>query len=604
MYRTHTCNELNLESDGQEIELSGWVHRRRDHGGVIFIDLRDRYGLTQIVSDPVDHKEAHDSMDKVRGEFVIHIKGRVRPRPEGQTNKNLETGEIEVLVTELEILNTSKTPPFEIDQDKDVSEDLRLKYRYLDLRRDRMKSNILLRHQVIKSIREFLDEEDFVEVETPILIKGTPEGSREYLVPSRIYPGNFYVLPQSPQQLKQLLMVSGFDRYYQIARCFRDEDQRGDRQPEFTQIDVEMSFVTQDDILELFEKLFFEVSTKIYPDKKILSKPFQRITFDDAMNKYGIDKPELRTDQLQLVDISDIAAQSDFKVFKSIVEWWWVVKWMVVNKIFSRWEIDKFTALLQEKWAKWMAYIIWDAEWPRSPILKFFSDEQKNEIYKKIGAKEWTTSFFQATDWLSATSFLWYLRTILIKKLELTKWKENELAYAWIVDFPMFEVDDTWGISAMHHPFTKPKDEFIPYVIEIWKKLQEWWTLSDEDRAKLLEIRADAYDVALNWVEVWWWSIRIADPVLQKAIFSILWLSDTQITERFNHILEAFKYWVPPHGWLAIWYDRFVMVTQNMPNIREVIAFPKTQKWDDLMLQSPSEIEPKLLGELKLKVVE
>jgi aspartyl-tRNA synthetase len=584
MYRTHTCNDLTAADNGKEVELCGWVHRRRDHGGIIFIDLRDRYGISQIVSDPEVFADSHAVMDQVRSEFVVKVKGVVRSRPDGQANKNINTGEIEVSVTEMEVLNTSKTPPFEIDQDREVGEDLRLKYRYLDLRRDRLKNNILLRHQVIRTIRNFMDNENFVEVETPILIKGTPEGSREYLVPSRIYPGTFYVLPQSPQQLKQLLMVSGFDKYYQIARCFRDEDQRGDRQPEFTQLDVEMSFVDKEDVMGIQERLLIELVKKFKPGKKIKETPFPVLTYQEAMDIYGSDKPDLRFD-LPFTDITDIASECGFSVFKSAVDNGGVVKALKVEggSKFSRKEIDELTEVAKIYKAKGLAYIIVEeGNELRSPIVKFFKEEEIKEILERCQAKPGDTIFFSADKFEIACESLGHVRLSVAKRLDMI---DPELfAFCWVIDFPMFEVDEESGqVAAMHHPFTAPKNP--------------------EDLEKNPEKAiANAYDIALNGNEIAGGSIRIHDSATQKKIFDILKISDEDAQNRFGHILEAFTYGAPPHGGIAWGLDRLIMIFADEPNIREVIAFPKDQKAKDLMLGAPSEMPVAQLEELHIKV--
>lgn len=604
-YRTHTCWEVNEKYLWKEVTLSWWVNTIRDHGWVIFIDLRDRYWITQIKADPeTTAANIMNIIKDIKDEYVIQVIWTVEKRPDWTQNKELFTWMIEVIPNTINILSVAKLPPFEVSNEHNVREEIRMEYRYIDLKRKSMQDNIVARHKVYTHAMKYFTDNWFLYIETPSLLKNTPEWAREFVVPSRHNPGKAYVLPQSPQQVKQIIMLSWFDKYFQITKCFRDEDLRWDRQPEFTQIDLEMSFVQQEDVIKINENFLMDMLKNIYPNKEILTTPFPRIDFTESMNKYWIDKPELRIDDLQLVDISDIAAKSELKVFWDVVKDWWCVKWLVVNKIFTRWEIDKFTALLQEKWAKWLAYIIWDEEWPKSPILKFFSEDLQKELFEKIWAKKGTTSFFQATDWLQATSFLWYLRTILIEKLELLKWKENQLAFAWIFDFPMFEIDEEWKINAMHHPFTKPKNEDIPLILQMADKINKWEKLSQDDIKQLLKIKADAYDIVCNWYELWWWSIRITDMQLQYAIFTILWLTKEQIQERFGHMLKAYEYWAPPHGWLAFWFDRIMMILQNQPNIREVIAFPKTQKWEDLMLNTPSQIEDKLLKELKLKIIE
>jgi aspartyl-tRNA synthetase len=585
MYRTHTCNDLSSKDEGISVTLCGWVHRRRDHGGVIFIDLRDRYGLTQIVSDPVKFSDAHNVMNDVRSEFVIKVTGTVRLRPDGQANKNLKTGEIEVSISEAEILNSSKTPPFEIDQEKDVFEELRLKYRYLDLRRDRLKSNIVLRHSVITRIREYMNSHNFIEVETPILIKGTPEGSREYLVPSRIYPGTFYVLPQSPQQLKQLLMVAGFDRYFQIARCFRDEDQRGDRQPEFTQLDVEMSFIDEEDIMKINEELLIKLVKEFVPHKKILSEPFPVLTYNEAMNLYGSDSPDIRFG-LQLSDITDIASDCDFNLFKSVALDGGAVKALKVEGggKFTRREIDNLTEVAKIYGAKGLSYIVVEDGELKSPILKYFSKEQVDRILERCGAKVSDIVFFSADTFKVACESLGKVRLKVAEMLGLLD--DSIFGFCWVTEFPMFEYDsESKNLSAVHHPFTAPKN-------------------ADELISKPESALAKAYDVVLNGVEVGGGSIRIHDRVVQKKIFDILGISDEDAERRFGHILHAFEFGAPPHGGIAWGLDRLIMIFADEPNIREVIAFPKDQKAKDLMLGAPSQMPESQIAELNIKVVD
>jgi len=584
MYRTHTCGELTDKHKGKEIILSGWVHRRRDHGGMIFIDLRDRYGLTQIVSDPVNYAEAHTSMDKARSEFVLQIEGTVRMRPKGQENPNLKTGKVEIVATKVEILNSSETPPFEIDQEKEVNEEVRLKYRYLDLRKERLKNNILLRHKLIKRVRDYFDKENFVEVETPILIKGTPEGSREYLVPSRLYPGTFYVLPQSPQQLKQLLMVAGFDRYFQIARCFRDEDQRGDRQPEFTQLDLEMSFIHIDDIMAVNEKILIELTKEFVPNKKIAKEPFPILTYEEAMNTYGSDKPDLRFD-MPIKDITEIAKKSDFAVFKGVAEKGGVVKALRVEggAKFTRREMDEMEEIAKIYGAKGLANIVIEKDGYKSPIAKYFKEDQLKEILKVCGAKVGDIIFFVADEFKTACESMGAVRKELGKKLNLID--ENLYAWCWVKDFPMFEYDkETKSLAAVHHPFTSPKDK---------KQFME-----DPQHALAL-----AYDVVLNGVEIGGGSVRIHDSAVQKRVFDLLGIKDEDAERRFGHMLRAFKYGAPPHGGIAWGIDRLVMIFANEPNIREVIAFPKDQKAKDLMLSAPSEMPEEQIRELHIKVI-
>lgn len=584
MHRTHTCNDLTAKDDGAKAVLVGWVHRRRDFGGLIFIDLRDRYGITQIVSDPVKYKEAHDLLNGVRSEFVLKVTGVVRKRPSGNNNPNLATGEIEFLVTSAEILNPSKTPPFEIDQDKEVSEELRLTYRYLDLRRQRLKNNMVLRHKMIKFLRDYLDKENFLEVETPILIKGTPEGSREYLVPSRLYPGNFYVLPQSPQQLKQLLMIAGFDRYFQVARCFRDEDQRGDRQPEFTQLDMEMSFIDEKDIMELNEGMMIALVKKFLPSKKILSEPFPVLTYDESMNLYGRDCPDLRFD-LPLSDVTDIVSECGFGVFCKAVSDGGVVKALKIDggASFTRKELDEFGEIAKVFGAKGLAHIAFEKGEFKSPIVKFFKPEELKEIAERCDMKDGDIVFFTADKFKIACESLGHLRLKIAKRRGLMD--DNVLAFCWVIDFPMFEYNEVEKcLSAVHHPFTSPKN---------------YEDLNNAPEKSL----AKAYDIVLNGMEIGGGSIRIHDSKMQKKVFDILGISDEDANRRFGHMLNAFSYGAPPHGGIAWGLDRLVMIFAGEPNIREVIAFPKDQKARDLMLSAPSEMPEKQIEELHISVV-
>lgn len=586
MYRTNKCGDLSSKNIGEKVILSGWVHRRRDHGGIIFIDLRDRYGLTQIVFDPDFDKDSLETAENVRSEYVLKITGEVRKRMDGQDNKNMSTGEIEVYVNEIEILNESKTPPFEIDQEKNVNEELRLKYRYLDLRHDRMRDNIILRHKLIKNIRDFMDDNDFVEIETPILIKGTPEGSREYLVPSRIYPGKFFVLPQSPQQLKQMLMIAGFDKYFQVARCFRDEDQRGDRQPEFTQLDMEMSFATEKDIMEINEGMLIDLTKKYAPAKKIMHDKFPVISWKEAMNIYGSDKPDIRFD-MKMVDLSEVVKNSEFGVFKNVIVSGGVVKALLVEGVsdWSRSDIDKLEEIAKIHGAKGLAYFVYKEGEIKSPITKFLSEEEIKNITEITGAKDGDIVFFAADNFITACESLGQVRLACGDKLKLRD--PDVFAYLWVNEFPMFEKDSKTGaVSAMHHPFTRPMTEDL-YLLD-----------SEPERA-----RSIAYDIVLNGNEIGGGSIRIHEHSLQQKIFDILKITPNDAEIRFGHMLEAFSYGAPPHGGIAWGLDRLVMIFAGEPNIREVIAFPKDQKAKDLTLGAPSEMPEKDVAEVNVKII-
>jgi len=584
MYRTHTCSELRASNEGKEVKLAGWIHRRRDHGGLIFVDLRDGYGYTQIVFDP-SNKDAYDIGNECRSEFVIEIEGVVRKRPEGQTNKDIETREIEVLVTKALILNKSLTPPFEVDQNKEVGEDIRLKYRYLDLRRSRMHNNIERRYKMIKFIRDFMDKENFLEIETPIMIKGTPEGSREYIVPSRLYPEHFYVLPQSPQQLKQLLMASSFDKYFQVARCFRDEDQRGDRQPEFTQLDIEMSFVHEKDVMDLTEKLVMALSKKMLPEKKIQSTPFRRLTWHEAMNDYGSDKPDLRF-EMKLETISEEVEMCEFKVFTSVLQNGGTVKALKVQggASFTRKEIDELEEIAKIYKAKGLAYIKFTEEGIQGSIAKFLKEEELNKIKEKVEASQGDIVFFTADKFETACESLGQVRLACGKKLNLID--ENVLSYVWVTHFPLFEWnEEEQHITAVHHPFTRPLAEDI----ELLKGNPE-------------KVRSEAYDLVLNGSEIAGGSIRIHEKKLQSAIFDTLGISKENAELRFGHLLHAFEFGAPPHGGIAFGLDRLIMIFQNEPNIREVIAFPKDQKARDLMLEAPSTLPEDQIAEMHIAI--
>lgn len=587
MLRTHTCNALTLSDDGQEATLTGWVHRRRDHGELIFVDLRDRYGLTQVVADPAENREAHAVFEKLRPEWVVRVTGRVRRRPEGQANAKMKTGEIELLVTSAEVLSESATPPFEIDAEHGENEEVRMKYRYLDLRRERMQRNIILRHEVLQAVRRFFYEREFVEIETPILIKGTPEGAREYLVPSRVHSGKFYVLPQSPQQLKQLSMVAGFDRYMQIARCFRDEDQRGDRQPEFTQMDLEMSFVTGEDVMQLSEEALLAVVQQVRPDAKVQGTPFVRMTYDEAMNKYGSDKPDLRYD-LPLTDVSELVAGCGFGVFAGAVERGGVVKCLRVpaGAKLTRKDIDELTEVAKVYGAKGLAWVrVTDDGYEGVPVDKL-GTELTEKIATATGAAAGDLLLFGADTWSTACTALGEVRRSTAERMGLLAGKEDVFAFCWVTEFPMFEVDTESGeVAAMHHPFTRPLNT------------------SDLDTDPL-KAKAEAYDIVLNGYEIGGGSVRIHEKALQEKIFEILKISPEDAERRFGHLLTAFGYGVPPHGGIAWGMDRLVMLLASEPNIREVIAYPKTNRAEDLMLGAPDAVPELRLKEANIRLAE
>ena len=584
MYRTHTCSELRASDDGKEVRLAGWIHRRRDHGGLIFIDLRDGYGYTQIVFDP-SNKDAYNVGENCKNEFVVEIEGIVRKRPEGQTNKNIESGEIEVLVKKAKVLNKSLTPPFEIDQDKEIGEDIRLKYRYLDLRRSRMHKNIERRYKMIKFIRDFMDKQNFLEIETPIMIKGTPEGSREYIVPSRIYPGNFYVLPQSPQQLKQLLMASSFDKYFQIARCFRDEDQRGDRQPEFTQLDIEMAFVHEEDVMNLTENLVMALSREMLPEKKIQTEPFNKLTWKEAMDNYGSDKPDLRF-EMKLQTVSEEVENCEFKVFTSVLQNGGIIKALKVQggASFTRKEIDELEEIAKIYKAKGLAYIKFTEEGAQGGVTKFLKNDEIDKIKEKLNVSQGDIVFFTADKFEIACESLGQVRLACGKKLNLID--ENILSYVWVTHFPLFEWnEEEQHITAVHHPFTRPLAEDIELLTDAPEK-----------------VRSEAYDLVLNGSEIAGGSIRIHEKELQSVIFDTLGISKEDAELRFGHLLHAFEFGAPPHGGIAFGLDRLIMIFQNEPNIREIIAFPKDQKARDLMLGAPSKLPEDQIAEMHINV--
>jgi aspartyl-tRNA synthetase len=587
MYKTHTCGELRREHAGQSVQLAGWVHRRRDHGGVAFIDLRDRFGLVQVVADAGTPEEVRRALDPVRLEWVIQVEGLVRPRLPGAENPNLPTGEIEVLVQRVQVLNPARTPPFAINKEEETDEHTRLRYRYLDLRRERMRRNLELRHKVVKYIRDYLSGQGFIEVETPILFKTTPEGARDYLVPSRVHPGEFYALPQSPQQLKQMLMVAGVERYFQIARCFRDEDQRGDRQPEFTQLDLEMSFVEREDIMRLAEDLFTRLVTDLLPHKRLLASPWPRLTYQEAMERFGKDNPDLRFG-LELKNLTDLAAGSGFKVFESAVAEGGHVRGINVKGAAetSRKQIDELTEFVKKFGAKGLAYHALPQEGEaRSSFARFLAPQTIKAIETRLEAEPGDLLLIVADRPAVVFESLARLRVLLGERLGLVD--KNLLAFCWVVDFPFVtwnEDEKRWDPS--HHLFTAPMPEDIP--------------LLDVDPGRA---RGQQYDLVLNNYEVGGGSIRIHDRQLQEKVFGLIGLEPQVAQERFGHMLEAFEFGTPPHGGIAPGIDRICMILADEPNIREVIAFPKNQVARDVMADAPSPVEPQQLKELHICIV-
>ncbi len=583
--RTHDLGSLGTDHIGQSVTLMGWVHRRRDHGGLVFIDLRDREGITQVVFYPDVSKEAHELAHQLRGEFVIAVKGEVNPRPEGTANPDMPTGMIEVQAVQLTILNKAKTPPFSVAEEGEVGEDLRLRYRYLDLRRPELAHNMRLRHKAASAVRRFLDDEGFIDVETPMLTRSTPEGARDFLVPSRMSPGNFYALPQSPQLFKQLLMVSGFDRYYQIVKCFRDEDLRADRQPEFTQIDIEMSFIDAEEIMALMERMMGMVWKETLNTE--LDTKFARISYADAVSRFGADAPDMRFG-LELADVTEHVASSDFKVFASVAASGGAVKGINAKGAgteLSRKEIDDLAGFVAPYGAKGLAWIRIkpDGGW-QSPIAKFLNDEAREGITQALSPEVGDIMFFVADTKDVTNLALSKLRVHLGKRLGMID--ENAWAFCWVTDFPLLEWDaDAKRYFSMHHPFTSPREEDMEILAT--------------DPGK---VRARAYDLVLNGTEIGGGSIRIHDSEMQNIVFEALGIDDEEANEKFGFLLDALSFGAPPHGGIAFGLDRLCMFLCNADSIRDVIAFPKTQKGSCLMTAAPSPVDSAQLRDLGLKV--
>ena len=586
--RTHNCNELRKDHIGQTATIIGWVNTKRDHHGVIFIDIRDREGITQSVFRSEENAEAAKISHGLRQEDIVRVTGIVSERPEieGQStvNPNIETGEIELVANALEVINRSEVLPFQLDKELS-NEDLRLKHRYLDLRRERMSRNLKIRHRVAKSCRDFLDEADFLEIETPILSKSTPEGARDFLVPSRLNPGKFYALPQAPQQYKQLLQVAGVEKYFQIARCFRDEDLRADRQPEFTQVDIEASFITTEDIIGLIEGLLSRCFTESINTS--INLPFPRMTYKEALERFGSDKPDTRFG-MELIGLNEVFSKSEFKVFSGAIKDGGEVKAINAKNFacVTTGQMNHLTETAQLHGAKGLAFIkVEDGEW-KSPIVKFFSEEEKASLTEAMSIEEGDLILFGAGDWQTVCEVLGRIRLECSQYLELTK-ENNSLNFLWVTEFPLLAIDNETGKwNAVHHPFTRPKAEDQHLL---------------DDESKFGDIRAEAYDVVLNGNEIGGGSIRIHESSLQSKMFSALGINEDQAKQEFGHLLDAFSFGAPPHGGVALGFDRLVMLIAGEESIREVIAFPKNNRGIDLMSSSPSSVDFKQLREIYIK---
>jgi aspartyl-tRNA synthetase len=586
MIKTHNCGDLRASHEGQEVTLAGWVHRYRGHGGVLFINMRDRSGIVQVTFDQEGAAEAFSVAEQVRGEWVLQVKGMVQRRPPGLENPDMPTGQIEVRAQTVTVLNPSSTPPLYVDRETGEAEALRLKYRYLDLRRERMQRNLVLRHRAVKFIRDFLDERSFIEIETPILTKSTPEGARDYLVPSRVHPGRFYALPQSPQQLKQLLMVAGFERYFQIARCFRDEDLRADRQPEFTQLDLEMSFIEREDVLQLTEELFTRLVEEV-SDKRLLFKPFPRMTYKEAIDRFGKDNPDLRFG-MELVDVGDLVSDAGFGVFARAIAAGGQVKGLLARGLaaYTRKQIDELTELAKTHGARglaWMAVLEGEV---RSPFAKFLSEDVVSALIERMGAESGDLMLFVADQPAIVAETLGRLRVELGHRLGLCD--DDVLAFAWVIDFPLFEWNEDeqrWDPS--HHLFTAPMPEDVD--------------LLDADPGAA---RGQQYDLVCNNHEIGGGSIRIHQREIQEKVFALIGLNVEDARQQFGHMLEAFEFGTPPHGGIAPGIDRLMALLAGEANIGEVIAFPKTLNATDLMVGSPSPVTEAQLHDLHIRLAE
>lgn len=584
IYRTIFCGDVGKEHIGQQVQLNGWVQKRRDLGGVIFIDLRDRSGIIQIVFNPEVDKAAWEKADKVRSEYVLAVRGTVVARDPETVNPKLKTGEIEVHITDITVLNEAKTPPFLIEDDHEVDEQVRLKYRYLDLRRPEMQRTMILRSKAIKALRDFLDEHGFLEMETPILTKSTPEGARDYLVPSRVHPNQFYALPQSPQLYKQLLMIAGFERYYQIARCFRDEDLRADRQPEFTQLDIETSFMPVEDLLPLMEQMIARVFKETIGVD--VPTPFPRLSYAEALSRYGTDKPDTRFG-MELVEVTDIVADSSFKVFADVAKKGGQVKAINAKGCghYSRKEAEELQKFAARYGAKGLAYIAFKDGERKGPIAKFFTPEEMEAMMQRLAVEEGDLLLFVADKPKVVADALGALRSKLGHELGLID--HSRFAFLWVVDFPLLEWDEEEKrYVALHHPFTRPKDEDVE--------------LLDTNPGA---VRAQAYDLVLNGYELGGGSMRIYKREIQEKMFRALGLSEQEARDKFGFFLDAFEYGTPPHGGIALGLDRLVMLLTGRSNLRDVIAFPKTASASDLMMDAPSAVSPQQLAELHIALI-